>query len=190
MSFSWNSSNSGPAAADVAYQAEKKAALDKMAADSKSRQSTIEQQQADVAKVNDANIALANKKALDTVNRKSANYAAGVVDPEEAIATANKLKADAEAGMTDYEQYDRKSGLDLKNQGAAWEKASQLKQSDAGQQLTAQKDRLVTDISGQKDRLTANLDNQKAMQQTTINQANKLRSDDNQRAIDGFKMNF
>lgn len=161
-----------------------------MAADGRSRQSTIEQQQSDSTKVNDANIALANKKALDTANRKTANYDAGVVDPEEATSAANKLKADTESGMTDYEQYDRKQSLDLKNQQTAWDKASQLKQSDAGQQLTAQKDRLTTDISGQKDRLTANLDNQKAMQQTTINQANKLRSDDNQRAIDGFKMNF
>jgi hypothetical protein len=143
------------------------------------RQSTIEQQQSDTNKISDASVALANKKALDAVNRKTANYAAGIIDPEDAAAAANKLKSDAESNLTDYEQYDRKSSLDLKNQDAAWANASKYKQSDAAQSNVAQKDRLV-----------AGLDNQKQLQQATINQANKLRSDDNQRAIDGFKMNF
>jgi hypothetical protein len=187
MTFSWMG---GSFESNKAYEADKAVTASKLKSDAAARQPTTDKQQSESTAISDATIALANKKALDTVNRKTANYNAGVVDPEEATAAANKLKADTEAGMTDYEQYDRKSSLDLKNQDAAWASASKYKQSDAGQQLAAQKDRLVTDISGQKDRLVAGLDNQKEMQRTTINQANKLRSDDNQRAIDGFKMKF
>jgi mRNA-degrading endonuclease HigB of HigAB toxin-antitoxin module len=160
----------------------------------------------------EANIALANKKALDEVNRKKANYEAGIVDPLETLAETKKLKEAQEATLTDYEQYDRKAALDLKNQSAAWADASKYRQSDAAQDFGAQKDRLVTDITGQKDRLVtdaagqkdrlvtditgqkdrlvANLDTQKEMQRAGFNQTNTLRRDDNQRAIDGFKMNF
>jgi hypothetical protein len=144
----------------------------------------------DMRAVSDENIALANKKALDTVRRKKANYEAGIVDPLETLAETKKLKDAQEGTLTDYEQYDRKAALDLKNQSAAWADASKYRQSDAAQDFGAQKDRLVTDIAGQKDRLVANLDTQKEMQRSGFNQTNTLRKDDNQRAIDGFKMNF
>lgn len=147
--------------------------------DAESRQPIIDQQQAESRAVSDANAALANKKALDTANRKKANYEAGIADPLETLAETKKLKDAQESVLTDYEQYDRKAALDLKNQSAAWADASKYRQSDAAQDFTAQKDRLV-----------ANLDTQKEMQRAGFNQTNTLRKDDNQRAIDGFKMNF
>jgi hypothetical protein len=166
------------------------AAMKRQLDDNAARQPTIERQQSESRAVSDANTTLANKKALDAANRKAADYAAGIADPLETLAETKKLKDAQESALTDYEQYDRKAALDLRNQSAAWADASKYRQSDAAQDFGAQKDRLVTDITGQKDRLVANLDTQKEMQRAGFNQTNTLRRDDNQRAIDGFKMNF
>jgi len=188
MSFSWvntKTTEANKASADAAADAALKAL-----SDSAARQPILDQQQSESRAVSDANIALANKKALDAANRKKANYEAGIADPLETLAETKKLKDAQESALTDYEQYDRKAALDLRNQSAAWADASKYRQSDAAQDFGAQKDRLVTDITGQKDRLVANLDTQKEMQRAGFNQTNTLRKDDNQRAIDGFKMNF
>lgn len=179
MTFSWMG---GSQESDSAYKAQMADALEnlkKQRSQSASRAPVEDQQRAENQKIADTNIALANKKALDFATKKASDYAAGIVDPAEALAKSRKEKADSEAALSDYEQYDRKQALDLKNQDTAWASASKFRQSDAEQSNIAQKDRLV-----------AGLDNQKEMQRNTINQANKLRSDDNQRAIDGFKMNF
>jgi hypothetical protein len=129
--------------------------------------------------IDDANYSLAQKKALDKANKAASNYAAGIVDPEEAKAQAAlKAKTD-EANMSDFQKYEQKNTYDLDNQTKAWKSANELRMKEADQSNVAQKDRLVTQ-----------LDTNKSMQQSTINQANKLRTDDNRRAIDGFKMNF
>lgn len=127
----------------------------------------------------DARIDLARRKAQDKVNKERANFESGVVDPEEAK-NAERARARAdEAGMTDFQRYSQKNDYDLNNQTKAWESANKLRMSEADQSNVAQKDRLVSQ-----------LDNQKNMQQSGFNQTNKLRTDDNRRAIDGFKMNF
>ena len=129
--------------------------------------------------VSDAAQALENRKALDAVKRRTANYDAGIKDPEEVAAQELAAKKSKEANMSDFEKYSQKNDYDLGNQQKAWESASTLRMKEADQSNVAQKDRLVSQ-----------LDNQKNMQQAGFNQTNKLRSDDNQRAVDGFKMSF
>lgn len=123
--------------------------------------------------------AFADQKALDKLNRQKANYKSGTVDPKDAEDEAQSRLIEQDKNKTDFQRYTEKSGYDLDNQSKAWRLASELKQSDANQSNIAQKDRLVTQIGGQKDQ-----------QQVAINQANKLRSDDNLRAINGFKGNI
>jgi hypothetical protein len=183
MTFSWGSTNS-----DQANQAVSDS-VNKVLGEEAARWRSDDNLRG-LREVSEASIALANRKALDEVNRKKANYEAGIVDPVETLAETKRLKEAQESALTDYEQYDRKAALDLRNQSAAWADASKYRQSDAAQDFGAQKDRLVTDITGQKDRLVTNLDTQKEMQRAGFNQTNTLRKDDNQRAIDGFKMNF
>lgn len=88
---------------------------------------------------------------------------------------ANRIQNDA----IDLQNYSKKSDYDLDNQKKAWESANQFRMKEADQSNVAQ-----------KDRLEAQLGNQRTMQTATIDQANRLRRDDNQRAIDGFKGNF
>lgn len=123
------------------------------------------------------------KKALDLAKKQKADYDAGIVDPDiaakEAIEKRSALNKAAEEGMTDFEKYSQKNTYDLGNQEKAWKSANMYRMQEADQSNVAQKDRLVSQ-----------LDNQKSMQRATIDQANKLRQDDNQRAIDGFKLNI
>lgn len=79
----------------------------------------------------------------------------------------------------DLTNYTKKNDYDLDNQKKAWESANQFRMKEADQSNVAQ-----------KDRLDAQLGNQRTMQTATIDQANKLRSDDNERAIAGYKGNF
>lgn len=110
------------------------------------------------------NVNLARSQA----QRKLAMLNSGVADERE-----------KEAQMSDFQRLKQKGDYDLGNQTKAWESANTLRMKEADQSNVAQKDRLVSQ-----------LDNQKNMQQSGFNQTNKLRSDDNRRAIDGFKMNF
>lgn len=121
----------------------------------------------------------AELKASDKLKRQKKDYAAGIINPEDAADEAQIRAQKVDSQKTDIQRYTEKSDYDLGNQSKAWQLASKLKQSDAEQSNIAQKDRLVTQIGGQKDQ-----------QQSTINQANKLRSDDNLRAINGYKGNF
>lgn len=121
----------------------------------------------------------AELKASDKLIRQKKDYAAGIINPEDAGDESQIRAQKVESQKTDIQRYTEKSDYDLGNQSKAWQLASKLKQSDAEQSNIAQKDRLVTQIGGQKDQ-----------QQTAINQANKLRSDDNLRAINGYKGNF
>jgi hypothetical protein len=129
--------------------------------------------------IDDVTYALAQRKALDKANKSVADYNAGIVDPEEAKAKAALEARANEANMTDFQRYSQKNDYDLNNQQKAWESANTLRMKEADQSNVAQKDRLVSQ-----------LDNQKNMQQAGFSQTNKLRTDDNRRAIDGFKMNF
>jgi hypothetical protein len=110
-------------------------------------------------------------------------------------ALAAKAKATAQEDLkvesaNNLKNYSDKSGVDLGNQEKAWQTASRLKQSDAAQQITGQKDLADIGNIAQKDRLTAQLTNQKDIQQAEFGQTNKLRQDDSQRAINAYKMNF
>lgn len=126
---------------------------------------------------------LTQQKALDAAKKAKANYDAGIVDPndaaKEAIDKKSALDKATESGMTDFQKYSQKNDYDLGNQKKAWESANMFRMKEADQSNVAQ-----------KDRLDAQLGNQRTMQQATIDQANKLRSDDNQRAIAGYKGNF
>lgn len=119
---------------------------------------------------------LSQQKALDAAKKQKANYDAGIVDPDvaasEAIAKKSALDKAAESGMTDFQRYSQKNDYDLSNQEKAWESANKYRMREADQSNVAQKDRLVTQLD------------------KTAEQENRLRRDDNQRAIDGFKLNF
>lgn len=202
MSFSWGR-NIGESNGDynTRYQRQR-AQVQQSESD---QQSETDRQQRDIANINNESINLANQKALDAINKQKADRAAGVVSTADKTKELTDLTAqynaqksldkvnrdilnqkngvvsakDAEADMSDYQIYEQKQALDIANQDKAWANASKYRQSDADQSNIAQKDRLV-----------AGLENQKVLQQNTINQSNKLRRDDNQRAIDGFKMKF
>lgn len=161
MSFAF-----GEASAKRSLQAEIEGA--QLASQSKQRNNANEQAlfELDSAKrgVEQDNIELARKKA----QKKIADFDAGYVD-----------KRELESQKTDFERLKETGDYNLDNQKKAWESANTLRMREADQSNVAQKDRLV-----------AGLDNQRNMQQSGFNQTNKLRSDDNQRAIDGFKMKF
>jgi hypothetical protein len=202
MSFSWGRS---AGESDNDYNTRYQNQRSKVQQDESNQQSEIDRQQRDIANINNETISLANQKALDALNKQKADRAAGITSVADKTRELNDLTAqynaqksldrvnrdianqkngivsakDAESEMSDYQQYEQKQALDIANQDKAWANASRYRQSDAEQSNIAQKDRLV-----------AGLDNQKVLQQNTINQANKLRRDDNQRAIDGFKMKF
>jgi hypothetical protein len=84
-----------------------------------------------------------------------------------------------EALMSDFQRRKQIGDYDLDNQIKAWGAANKYRMSEADQSNVAQ-----------KDRLGMQLDTQKSMQQRTIDQENRLRSDDNRRAIDGFKLSI
>ena len=134
---------------------------------------------AGVVSSEEGNKLFAEKKASDKLAKQQANYAAGITDPNDAQDEAQARNQKVDAAKTDIQRYTEKSDYDLGNQGKAWRLASELKQSDANQANVAQKDRLVTQITSNEQ-----------LQRNTINQANKLRSDDNLRAINGFKGNI
>ena len=134
---------------------------------------------AGVVSSDEGNKLFAEKKASDKLAKQKANYAAGITDPNDAQDEAQARNQKVDAAKTDIQRYTEKSDYDLGNQGKAWRLASELKQSDANQANVAQKDRLVTQITSNEQ-----------LQRNTINQTNKLRSDDNLRAINGFKGNI
>lgn len=138
------------------------------------------QSQSEVDKITKS---LSQQKALDLAKKQKAEYDSGYVDPNVAALKSINQKAEldkaAESGQTDFQKYSQKNDYDLTNQQKAWESANTYRMKEADQSNVAQKDRLVTQ-----------LDTQKAMQQAGFNQTNTLRRDDNQRAIDGFKMRF
>jgi hypothetical protein len=111
----------------------------------------------------------------------------------EALAAKNKAQASqdlATESANNLKNYSDKSSVDLTNQQKAWEAASKLKQSDADQQITGQKDLADIGNVAQKDRLTSQLTNQKDIQQAEFKQTNQLRQGDNERAVNTYKMNF
>jgi hypothetical protein len=114
--------------------------------------------------VESANIELARRKA----QQKLDNFNAGVVSSK-----------DKEQEMSDFERKQQSGDYDLGNQIKAWGAANQYRMAEADQSNVAQ-----------KDRLGMQLDTQKSMQQSQFGQENKLRTDDNRRAIDGFKLNI
>lgn len=202
MSFSWGrNADESNADYNTRYNSQRQQVLDQ---EDRNRSKTDANNQA-ITDINNQSIELANQKALAALNKQKADQAAGITstadktkeltdltaqyNAQKSLDDINRKLADrkngivdareAEANMSDYQQYEQKSALDVANQDKAWANASKYRQSDADQSNVAQKDRLVTQ-----------LDSQKQIQQNTINQANKLRRDDNQRAIDGFKMNF
>jgi hypothetical protein len=162
---------------------ESKKAAARQESDSAANSARYEKARNAELEVSDIVTSLNQQKALDAAKKQKANYDAGIVDPDvaasEAIAKKSALDKATESGMTDFQKYSQKNDYDLGNQNKAWESANMYRMREADQSNVAQKDRLVSQ-----------LDNQKAMQRATIDQANKLRSDDNQRAIDGFKLNF
>lgn len=111
-----------------------------------------------------------NEIARLKAQKRLSNYKAGIDDTS---------ARDKEAQLSDYERRVQAGDYDLKNQITAWGAANKYRMSEADQSNVAQ-----------KDRLTAQLDTQKTMQDKTISQENRLRSDDYRRAVDGFKMNF
>jgi hypothetical protein len=162
---------------------ESKKAAARQESDSAANSARYEKARNAELEVSDIVTSLNQQKALDAAKKQKANYDAGIVDPDvaasEAIAKKSALDKATESGMTDFQKYSQKNDYDLGNQSKAWESANMYRMREADQSNVAQKDRLVSQ-----------LDNQKAMQRATIDQANKLRSDDNQRAIDGFKLKF
>jgi hypothetical protein len=111
----------------------------------------------------------------------------------EALAARNKAQTAqdlATESANNLKNYSDKSSVDLTNQQKAWEAASKLKQSDADQQITGQKDLADIGNVAQKDRLTSQLTNQKDIQQAEFKQTNQLRQGDNERAVNTYKMNF
>lgn len=114
--------------------------------------------------------------------------------------------------QSDFDKAKEIGDYELDNQDKAYASASKYRQSDAQQTIdataarddvsnAAQKDRLTTQLTSdsnladksnvaQKDRLTTQLDSTERQQQAGFSQTNKLRTDDNQRAINGFKGNF
>ena len=148
-------------------------------ADQKNKDSDQRARAAAQKQVDDVNSSLEQRKALDRANKRTADYSAGIVDPQDAADEQAAQARAKEAGMSDFQRYSQKNDYDLSNQTKAWESANTLRMREADQSNVAQKDRLVSQ-----------LDNQKNMQQSGFNQTNKLRSDDNRRAIDGFKMSF
>ncbi len=111
-----------------------------------------------------SNIELARRKA----QQKLDNFNSGVTSSR-----------DKEAEMSDFERKKQSGDYDLSNQIKAWGSANQYRMAEADQSNVAQ-----------KDRLGMQLDTQKSMQQAQIGQENRLRRDDFNRAVDGFKMNF
>lgn len=111
-----------------------------------------------------SNIELARRKA----QQKLDNFDSGVMSSR-----------DKEADMSDFERKKQSGDYDLDNQIKAWGSANQYRMAEADQSNVAQ-----------KDRLGMQLDTQKSMQQAQIGQENRLRRDDFNRAVDGFKMNF
>lgn len=110
------------------------------------------------------NIELARLKA----QKKKSDFAAGVVD-----------KREQEAQKSDFERLKETGDYNLSNQQKAWESANTLRMREADQSNVAQKDRLGMQLGTQKE-----------MQQAQIGQENRLRSDDFDRAVKGFKGNI
>jgi hypothetical protein len=137
---------------------------------------------------------LSQQKALDLARKQKAEYDSGYVDPNQAALKAINQKAEldkaAEAGQTDFQKYSQKNDYDLNNQSRAWREANMYKMKEASQGSDLRVREADQSNVAQKDRLVTQLDTQKAMQQAGFNQTNTLRRDDNQRAIDGFKMRF
>jgi hypothetical protein len=140
------------------------------------------------------NKSLSQQKALDLAKKQKREYESGYVDPNEAalksINQKAKLDKAAEAGQTDFQKYSQKNDYDLTNQQKAWESANTLRMREASQGSDLRVREADQSNIAQKDRLVTQLDTQRAMQQAGFNQTNNLRRDDNQRAIEGFKMRF
>lgn len=126
--------------------------------------SQLSSQELDQQRINAESLA-ARSKAQDTQDK--------------ATESANNLKL-----------YSDKSTIDFGNQQQAWQTASNLKQSDAAQQIKAQTNLADQSNVAQKDRLTSQLTNQKDIQQAEFRQTNQLRDGDSQRAANTYKGNF
>lgn len=125
---------------------------------------------------------LLNADAAFEVNRTSAEIAKSKAQKRLADYNAGidtTTSQEKEALMSDFERKKQAGDYDLDNQVKAWGAANKYRMSEADQSNVAQKDRLGMQIGSQQ-----------LMQDKTIAQENKLRADDNRRAIDGFKLNF
>lgn len=155
------------------------------------RTKTPEPTQAEIARgqqLYDTQVSNARADAIRQQNQQRAD-AALALDRANVLTDAAQARTDAAANrVRDLSDYGKKSEIDLGNQKLAWESASKFKQSDAAQQITANKELADQSNVAQKDRLGLQTDTQKDMQRAGIDQVNKLRRDDNQRAIDGFRM--
>jgi hypothetical protein len=128
----------------------------------------FENQQSSIDNTNrQTSIEIARQKAQKRLD----NAKAGIEEPVD--------PKTAEANMTDFERAKQLGDYGLDNQIKAWGAANRYRMSEADQSNIAQ-----------KDRLGMQLDTQKSMQDKTIAQENRLRRDDFQRAIQGFKGSF
>jgi hypothetical protein len=93
--------------------------------------------------------------------------------------TVTQTAKEREDSLSDFEKRQQLGDYDFKNQLKAWDAASKYRMTEADQSNVAQKDRLV-----------AQLDTQKELQDRTISQENRVKSDDYNRAVNGFKLSF
>lgn len=120
----------------------------------------------DSTEINDSNIEIAKLKAKKRLD----DYKAGI---------DTSTAREKEEQMSDFERKKQAGDYDLDTQLKAWGGANKLRMAEADQSNVAQ-----------KDRLGMQLDTQKEMQDKTIAQENRLRRDDFNRAVDGFKLNI
>lgn len=144
--------------------------------------------------------------AIDAASTKKTNEATDAqTDAEkltaqyEALKTQTKINnynttggtdKDKEEEMSDYEKAVRTGDYELANTLKAWDSASGYKQTEAAQTYDAQQKQLETQTGSNQAINTQNTDTEKALQAATIAQENKLRTDDNNRAVSGYKMSF
>lgn len=116
--------------------------------------------------IEDSNLEIARLKAKKRLD----DYKSGI---------DSRSAREKESEMSDFEKAKQVGDYGLDNQIKAWGAANRYRMSESDQSNVAQ-----------KDRLGMQLDTQKTMQDKTIAQENRLRRDDFNRAVDGFKLNI
>lgn len=142
-------------------------------------------------------------QSTDSKALTNANLAAATAEAKKRVTDAEK-NDDTEAEKSNARtlaQYTATKAVDRGNESKAWEEASGYRQKEAAQTIAGTQtledtkqagDTTRTTIAdaGQTTRQNIQSDTQKAMQVATINQANKLKTDNRAAAIANFKQNI